>query len=1138
MTIDVYESTSFESLWHEFERSIASPMSSPLAPETIVVPARGWESWFSRRLAHQRGCWAQFRFMLPGQWISQTLENCLDADQAPNREQDALTWIIARHLPGLLDDDAFGAVRSYMFQPEGGTDLQRLIDLSRCISDLFDRYLLHRPELIEGWNQGIDWPDCGVPTPPAAAWQRRLWQAITQDKRRRYRSVSAMADDLKTSIQPGTDQIPERLSVWLSGSVVPAHLRFLEAVGEHSNVGLFVLSPACEYWGDMYGKRQLLRKLREHSQSLRQFCAEHHVDLLHPLLASMGELSRQQQMLMVDLDSSPWRIRDVTADSFEEDDSSAEEVPLLNDLQSDIHFATEPEHRELPRDNSVRIHSCHSAIREVEVLHDRVREALEDDPQLAPEDIAVFCPDLDNYAPLIQAVFGLTRPGTAGHIPFQVAGRSARRTRPMIDAWLKVLDVFESRVSATDILDLLNTEVVRDRVGLDLSEVEKIAEWLDDAGVRWGLDAEHRQSEDLPGTDLNTWEFGLDRLTLGYAMPPASSQIVGQVANLDRVEGLSGATLGRLWSLISRLRQWRDRISQDRPVAEWREPLGRIARDFLETDLDETGYQIVLDAIDKVATLAEDGDFDTPVSFAVAVREVTRQLDSASAASFRHGGIVFCDLGAVRSLPYKVICLLGMNDGLFPRGDRSVGFDLMRFHRTLGDISPRDEDRHLFLEAMLAAGNRLIITCQGQDVRDQRPRPPSVPVQELLDVLEQTDDTDGIRDTLFIRHPLQAFAPQYFDGQSDVPASFDSVALLAAQRLQGQPEQTAVFAEEPLAVPARLNDGAATEATDEVESLSIGDLRTLHEKPWRLFLRRVGVGDISVAEDGKDREPLVLDSLEKWQAGDVWLSQTQAGVSEDVIAQQLVRTGSIPAGSAGESVVRSLKQDAARIVASMQKAELSASTESLPIHLPIADVLLTGEVRGWTGSAIHRGMFSKVKVKYAVRLWIDHLLATATCNRVLEPAALIGRDGKMVTLQGIEPDQAIAHLETLAGIWRMGCCLPLPFFIDDSEKNDKVVKPIWAKDVDFEDEQSTRAYLAAARKAFIFEPYNNDSSGRRRSAPADEPDARAAFAGLQPFDMRCEVVPALVNQGDRNLFGYLAETICVPLTEHLESFPG
>jgi exodeoxyribonuclease V gamma subunit len=1134
MTIDVYESTRFESLWCEFERSIASSVSSPLAPETIVVPARGWESWFSRRLASQRGCWAQFRFLLPGQWISETLENCLGAEQAPNREQDALTWIIASQLPGLLDDEAFGAVRSYLFHPDGGTDPQRLIDLSRCIAELFDRYLLHRPELIAAWNQGVDWPECGIPTPPAAVWQRRLWQAITRNEHRRYRSVSAMAEDLKKVIQPGADQIPERLSVWLCGSVVPAHLRFLEAVGEHSNVGLFVLTPACEYWGDMYGRRQLLRRLREHSQSLRQFCSEHHVDLLHPLLASMGELSRQQQMLMVDLDSAPWRIRELAADSFEEDNSTAEEedLTLLSELQCDIHFATEPERRELPRDNSVRIHSCHSAIREVEVLHDRIREALEEDPDLAPEDIAVFCPDLDNYAPLIQAVFGLTRPGASGHIPFQVAGQSARRTRPMIDAWLKVLDVFESRVSATDILDLLNTEVVRERVGLDSSEVEKIAEWLDDAGIRWGLDAEHRQSENLPGTDLNTWEFGLDRLTLGYAMPPASSQIVGDVATLDRVEGLSGATLGRLWSLISRLRQSRERISPDRPVAEWRDPLGRIARDFLETDLDDTGYQIVLDSIDKVATLAEAGDFDTLVSFAVAIREVTRQLDSAAAASFRHGGVVFCDLRAMRSLPYKVIALLGMNDGLFPRGDRSVGFDLMRFQRVLGDNRPRDEDRHLFLEAILAASDRLIITCQGQDVRDQRPRAPSVPVQELLDVLAHTDVAANIRDALFIRHPLQAFAPQYFDGQGNVPPSFDVAALKAAQRLQGQPEPAAVFAEAPLAAAFR-SDHELGETSDENETVTIGDLRILHERPWLLFLRRVGIGDISVDEDSSDREPLVLDGLQYWQAGDSWLEQSMAGVSEEDIAHQLIRTGSIPAGSAGDSVVRALRQDASRIVASMQKGKLKTSNEALSVNLPVADVVLTGEISGWTGNAIHRGTFSKANVKYAARLWVDHLVATAICNRFLEPAVLVGRDGTQVTLSEIKPDAAVAHLETMVRVWQIARCYPLPFLI-----NKEVARPIWKNEVDFADRQSMTVYVAAARNSFVRAPFGKDSSGKTRQAPADEPDARAAFAGLQPFDIRCDAVPTLSQEGDRNLFAYLAETVCSPLVEHLESFPS
>jgi exodeoxyribonuclease V gamma subunit len=1150
MTIDVYESTSFESLWHEFDRSIASPLSSPLAVETIVVPARGWESWFSRRMAERRGCWAQYRFLLPGQWISETLEQHLGAELAPRREADALTWMIASQLPHLLDDENFGAVRSYLFQPEGGTDPQRLIDLSRCIAELFDRYLLHRPELIDAWYRGVNWPTSNVPTPPAAAWQRRLWHAITQDTHRRYRSVSALADDLQKSLHDHPDRMGSRLSFWVCGNIVPAHIRFLEAIGEHCNVGLYVLAPACEYWGDMYGRRQLLRRLREHPQSLRQFCQENHVDLLHPLLASMGELSRQQQMLMVDLDSAPWRIRDLTIDSQGDTESfDPQSSSLLRELQNDIHLATEPKRRPLPRDNSVRVHSCHSAIREVEVLHDRIRETLEEDAGLAPEDVVVFCSDVDSYAPLIQAVFGLTRPGTSGHLPFQIAGRSARRTRPLIDAWLKVLEVFESRVSASDILDLLNTEVVRERIGLDSSEIEKVAEWLDDAGIRWGLDSAHRESESLPNTDLNTWEFGLDRLILGYAMPPASVQLVGQVSTLDRVEGLTGATLGRLWSLITRLRQWRERIMQDRPLAEWREPLGRIARDFLATDLDETGYQITLDAVGSVATLAGEGGFNAPVSFAVAVREVTRQLDSATAAAaFRAGGIVFCDMSALRSLPHKVIALLGLNDGLFPRGDRSVGFDLMRHERVFGDNRPRDEDR--------------------QDVRDQRPRPPAVPVQELLDVLSQTDgvevfehehdddesfeaddqnddlntdpsevsDTQSpegdIRSTLFIRHPLQAFGPQYFNGDDRVPASFDSAALKAARRLQSPPERNPIFAPHLLsALP--VSNTAPGDMLAEPETLNVGDLRVLHEKPWQLFLRRIGIGDLAVSEDAREREPLVLDGLQYWQAGDDWLQRSLAGESHRAIAQQLLRTGCIPAGTRGDSVVRELRRDTTRIISGIEQGKLRTVTESLPVNLTTDGGILTGEISGWTGNTIHRGMFSKVSVKYAARLWVDHLIATATCNRILEQAVLVGRDGTKVTISEIQPDEAFAHLEKLISLWQIARCFPLPFFISKD-----VVKPIYDQQVDFTDRQSTTNYIAAARNKFVQAPFGKDSSGRTQPAPADDPGVQTAFAGLQPFELRCDVVQALEDEGDRNLFAYLAEQLCGPLAAHLESFPG
>ena len=221
MAIDVFEATVFDALWNQFEQSIDTPLSNPLGVETIVVPAHGWENWFSRRLAERRGSWANFRFLVSGNWMSETLENTLPPDKAPKRETDTLTWCIATALPGLLGDDDFFSVRGYLFGYGQGVDPQRLIDLSRCIAGLFDRYLIARPELIAAWDRGAAWPDRYGLRPQDAYWQGRLWRAVTQ--RRRFRSLAAMIDDLATIVASGKSKAlrmtPERVSVWLSGGV-------------------------------------------------------------------------------------------------------------------------------------------------------------------------------------------------------------------------------------------------------------------------------------------------------------------------------------------------------------------------------------------------------------------------------------------------------------------------------------------------------------------------------------------------------------------------------------------------------------------------------------------------------------------------------------------------------------------------------------------------------------------------------------------------------------------------------------------------------------------------------------------------------------------------------------------------------
>ncbi len=234
-------------------------MAAPLAKELIVVPAGGWESYFTRRLAGDRGCWAQYQYCTLGQWVGATLQNALRDDAAPVRDVDAMTWAIARLLPALLDDNEFAAVRSYL-SADGGEDARRLIDLARCVAGLFDQYLVARPELINAWNSGQDWPEGAGDSPQHAGWQRRLWQAIATNMP--LLPVRSLVARLGEAWHVDASMLPERVSVWLCGGVPPAHLEFLERVGKHTRVELFLVSPRFDYWGTRQQRQETAMSVR------------------------------------------------------------------------------------------------------------------------------------------------------------------------------------------------------------------------------------------------------------------------------------------------------------------------------------------------------------------------------------------------------------------------------------------------------------------------------------------------------------------------------------------------------------------------------------------------------------------------------------------------------------------------------------------------------------------------------------------------------------------------------------------------------------------------------------------------------------------------------------------------------------
>ncbi len=1122
MAIDVYESTRFEPLWERFRATVAQPQSSPLAIERIVVPGRGWETWFNQQLAAELGCWAQFHFQAPGRWIGESLSQLLGPELAPNREPDALIWEIAALLPELCHNADFGAVRGYLASA-GDSDPSQLIDLSRCIAGLFDRYLLYRSELIEAWEDGRLWPRDDIEVPTHASWQRTLWLHIKE--RRGFRCVRAMVNDLRQQLDNGqveSHRLPERVSVWLSGGIAPVHLAFLEAIGRHSSVAIYSLTPAREFWGDMRGRRQMLRQLRESRKSLSEFCRENHLDLMHPLLASMGNLSRQQQMLMVDCDAEPWMFQEGHEPEYGNEFVGE---TLLGVLQSDIASADEPHRLQLPVDRSVRVHSCHTAMRETEVLQDQIRDALEADPNLSPEDIAVFCPDMPTYAPLIRAVFGVTELGRPGHIPFHLAGQSLHRTRPIIDAFFRLLDTLGGRFEASSIVDLLSVEPIGSAAGLSRDDVSKAAEWIADAGVRWGLDANHRQAEDLPPSDQNTWRTGLDRLLLGYAMPPGNECLVGDVLTLDRAEGLDGVLLGRLWAFLSRLRNWRDRMSDPRPLANWREPLTGFARLFLDESTDDIGLQRLFDALDDLLQLAEASEFTQPLPLSVVARELSQQVESTTGgAGVRVGGVTFCGLDDLRALPFRVIGLIGMNDGAFPRSDRSLRFDLTTERAEPGDRTPRDEDRHLFLEALLAARTQIIITFQGQSERDQKQRPAATVVEELLDTIERTEAEStecrvGARDVIFVRHPLQRFSPRYFDTADSRLFGFDRNALAAAQRLNGEVTAVPTFA-------TPLNRRG-----DPIEEIRVHDLRRLLERPWTLFLERLGVSLHEEDSAAADREPFVLDSLERWGIGDRWLNGRLSGESTEKMSRWLLRSGKLPAGALGRLALDDLNRQADEVLRQARAADITSVGGRLSIDFEIGNVRIVGDIDGWSAQTIRRATFSKIDAKRAPRLWLDTILATVARRRKCgNPAVLVGRSdnkggGHDITINPPTLPAARSILQEFITLFQAACETPLPLF---PEAMAVVIKELRREPNCLDGGELESKVIRRARQAY----WGNE----QKPGSSQESAVQAAFAGCDPFRLTCSHVPSLacqsMNASSKNLFTYLARQICLDIVNN------
>lgn len=1108
---------------------VVRPAGSPFEPELVVVQSKGMERWVGLELSRVFGVWANARFPFPRAFVDELLDRVLGEPEqlAQAWARESLTWSIAALLPRLAELSELELVRSYLKDDPRGA---RRFQLAERIAHVFDQYAVYRPELVLGWEAGKE----------PSSWQAVTWRALVDacGPGHLARRAARFFERWRALSEPPPG-LPERVCVFGVSALPPVHLQLLAAVSERSDVHLFLLSPSREFWAQIRSRREIARAEREAAG------AELHLAEGNALLASLGRVGRDFSQVLED------SVDYAEAESARYVDPGAD--TLLHALQSDVtHLRLRGEGPgRAPRlplaadDRSLEIHSCHGPMREVEVLRDRLLDLFERDPTLQPHDVIVMTPDIDAYAPLIDAVFGDV-PGSAPALPYRIADRSERADSEVAGALSTLLEVLAGRMKASEVMDLLQLEPVRARFAIDAEELASIQRWVHESGVRWGVDAEHRRAAGQPAISENTWRFGLTRLLLGWAMPGDGKTLFCGALPYDDVEGDAAESIGRLAELCETLFAFRERVAAPRTVEEWKNTIGDLVSATIATD-EPRAWQLrrVREVLAQIAEQAARAGFVEPVSLDVFSDVLRARLASERTThAFLSGGVTFCALLPMRSIPFRVVCLLGLGDEDFPRRDRAPAFDRIAESPRAGDRSLSDEDRYLFLEALLSARDHLLVTYVGRGIQDDRPRPPSVVVGELLDAIDDGFALDEhapkrrprrgppagqmafefvgpepqppavaarkLSERIVIEHPLQPFSPRYF-GAGDDPRLFSYAAeeaegarALASARTVLSPFASAALAAEP----------------DQLD-VDLDELARFFENPTRGFLRRLGVDLDERPELVEDREPIDPSALARYDVGQRLVARALAG-DDPSDAERLLRAeGLLPIGTPGRAWFAELAPEAREIARAARAFGHERRVAPYAIEVPLE----RGAVRGvagdlWEGAQLVCS-YSRLKAKNLLALWIRHLaLCAAPPPSGALRSVLVGRPRETdrsgvasAVFAPIAVDRALVQLSQLTQLYRLGRRAPLCLFPATAEV---YVGKLRGGDPD--------AALAAARKRFV------DGFGFGEGGDASVKLLFGAADPLQPgFRPVLEVDGVRVPDFDE-----LARRVLTPLIEALE----
>lgn len=1072
----------------------------PLQSETFLVQSNGIAQWLKLALAEKAsddgmegglGIAAGMDFLFPARFIWQAYRAVLPEGEVPEQspfDKSRLVWRLYRLLPQLVgQDEAFTPLARFL----DGTDTDlRNFQLAEKVADLFDQYQVFRADWLAAWEQGknviITPRNEEKPLDPETLWQPLLWRMLVQDidenihtsRSQIHTRFMAQGKHIDTPANPS--RLPRRIVVFGVSSLPRQALEALYVLSRFSQVVLCVHNPSQFYWADIVSDRELLRAERKRGASHPVLSRIDDKDQLHqhanPLLAAWGKQGRDYIRLLDEFDNpeeyrSSFQTPDQKIDIFSEH-GSGEAPCLLHQLQNDIYNLTplqeirdQARTVDITHDHSVAFHEAHSPQREVEVLHDQLLAAFNSDPDLRPRDVIVMVPDINVYAPHIQAVFGRYQPGRKRHIPFTISDQGQRHHEPILIALETLMSLPRSRFGVSEIISLLEVPGIRDRFGIREDDIPLARRWVEGANIRWGLHSEHRASLDLPAKlERNTWRSGLRSMLLGYGMgeddPWAGVEPYGEIA------GLQADLAGRLSEFVHQLENLWQALQNPRTPEAWETLLSDMLEQFFhkveDTDLlllNRFRRQLEQWLEDTLAAGLESQTLPLNI-----VKDVLLAgLDEGGLNQrFLAGKVNFATLMPMRAIPFRNVCLLGMNDGDYPRSRPPVDFDLMAEDYRPGDRSRREDDRYLFLEALLSAREQLYISWVGRSIKDDSERPPSVLVSQLQDHLDSlwspaNTTESAVTAALTTQHPLQPFSRDYFPRANARDDSTEGEPKPLAEVLQSRNLFT--YEREWRSAYGPDTGEQAREALPyqaPEEPIRLNDLAGFLKKPIDTFYqRRLQVRFEDVEDDDTDNENFDLNGLERWRLDNeliqhsVLKSSTEEELHEhlDITLDRMARRGDLGMGVTEHRLRHELSGRLPNLFGRYQSALAEwphVITEPLVFNygfenstgaVEVADLInglrqnaegdLCRLVVASSGLLTSSGSSRKVRYANLLRDWVIHLAGQLT-SQPFETLILGKEEDRRFHFAPMAEDQARKHLDTVLQRWMEATTRALP----------------------------------------------------------------------------------------------------------------